>query len=112
MASSRVEVDFLDVLDACIADVRAGRQTLEGCLDEFPEHRSELEALLSAVAAIVPVHVTPDPARKLRARFDLVEELHRRRASAGLLGWLAALRPGVAGVALAALHAGGGSSAE
>src|SRR5439155_1437859 len=111
MAGSRVEVDFLDVLDACIVDVRAGRKTIERCLDEFPQHRAELATPLIAAAAIVPQRVAPDPGRKLRARVELVEELHRAGAGSGSPGWLAALRPRLAGVALAAFLAVGGSGA-
>jgi hypothetical protein len=68
--------ELLDVLDRCLADVRAGRRTVEDCLEEHRTHRAELEVLLLTAAAIVPSHAAPDPAAKLRARFALVEAIH------------------------------------
>src|SRR6186997_2062841 len=102
MAGPKVRADFLDVLDACILDVRAGRKTVERCLEEFPEHRAELAALLPTAAAIVSLPVTPDPARKLAGRVALVEELHRGRHAAGGAFGFPALRARLLGVAAAA----------
>jgi hypothetical protein len=112
MAEANLQTDLLAVLDQCIADVRAERKTIERCLDEYPEHRTELAALLPTAAAIIPASVMPDQAQKLRARYALVESIHREsQGSPGLLGRLAGLRRGLAGVAAAVVLATAGSGA-
>jgi len=57
-----------EVLDACIADIRSGRRSVDDCVASHPEHRTELERLLPIVTAIQPPLVGPDPVRKIQAR--------------------------------------------
>src|SRR5437667_12856419 len=97
---------LLDVLDECIADLRAGRKTIQDCLDANPTHRAELVMLLPVAAAIVPVVVEPDPVHKLHARHALVEALHRDAVrETGLFAPLAGIRNRIAAVAAAAVLA-------
>ena len=97
---------LLDVLDECIADLRAGRKTIQDCLDANPTHRAELVMLLPVAAAIVPVDVEPDPVHKLHARHALVEALHRDAVrETGLFAPLAGIRNRIAAVAAAAVLA-------
>ena len=111
MPGRNANSDLLNALDESIVDVRAGRKTIEQCVQDFPQHRSELQVLLPVAATIVPTPVVPDPGRKLRARVELVEELHRQRAKVGVLGAVGALQRRLAGVALAVLLGIGGSGA-
>jgi hypothetical protein len=103
---------LLDVLDACITDIRAGRKTIQDCLDANPVHRAELAMLLPVAAAIVPVDVEPDPIHKLHARHRLVEAIHQDTVrESGLFVPLSGLRNRIAAVAAAVVLALGGSGA-
>jgi len=108
-----VRTELLDVLDQCLVDIRAGRKTIERCLEEHSAHRAELDLLLRAAAAIVPSRVVPDPAAKLRARYAIVEAMHRDTEArpSGLVIALIGLRRRVAGVAAAMVLAVAGSGA-
>src|SRR6059036_686507 len=112
MAELSQTTDLLDLLEACISDVRAGRKTVAACLAEYPEHRAELELLLPTAAAIAPLSVEPDQARKLGARYEFVEALHReiggRPREPFLLG---GLRRRFVSLAAAVVLAVGGSGA-
>ena len=88
--------NFDEVLDACVADIVAGRRSVAECLDEWPQFSEQLEPLLEAAAEMhrVPrvAETPPDPAR--RARFmaalgETPQQPPRRaplRALAALLG--------------------------
>src|SRR5436190_5151824 len=112
MAELSQKTDLLDLLDVCISDVRAGRKTVGACLAENPEHRAELEQILPAAVAIVPLSVNLDPAEKLRARYEFVEALHGEVAG----GWrepllFGGLRRRLVSLAAAVVLAVGGSGA-
>ncbi len=112
MAELSSKTAFLDALDRCIADVRAGRKTIGQCLDEYPQYRGELAPLLATAAAIVSPRLTLDPAQKLRARYAFVEALHDEASGQpAALGVFARLQRRVAGVAVAAILAVAGSGA-
>ncbi len=86
--------DLTDILDSCLADIRAGRCTLAECLEEYPEHRADLEALLPVMLAISPPPVRIDPRRKLVARARFIEAIHEDPPVPWWRQFLSALGPG------------------
>jgi hypothetical protein len=89
---------FEDVLTECIDDVKAGRVSMEECLNRYQSMRERLEPLLKiALAVQEPPAVSPSPDFKLRARMQLMEHIHEKQ---GLDRWpwsrhrkVATLRP-------------------
>jgi hypothetical protein len=72
---------FEDILAQCIEDIKAGRASIEGCLDRYPSLREQLEPLLRIALGIRETpDVKPSPAFKLRARVRLMDQIHERRA--------------------------------
>lgn len=70
-----------DILAQCIEDVKAGRSSIEDCLAKYPSMRKELEPLLRiAISIQEPPDVKPSPAFKVRARVQLMEQIHAKRA--------------------------------
>jgi hypothetical protein len=70
--------DFDAILDRCLADITAGRETVESCLQNYPTHAERLVALLkTAQQARVAPRPTPLPTDKRRA----LESRLLRRAS-------------------------------
>jgi hypothetical protein len=68
---------FEDILVQCIEDIKAGRSSVEDCLDRYPSMRGRLEPLLRiAVAIPEPRDVKPSPAFKLKARVWLMDQIH------------------------------------
>ncbi|HJX68782.1 MAG TPA: DUF5667 domain-containing protein, partial [Dehalococcoidia bacterium] len=68
---------FEDVLVQCIEDIKAGRSSVEDCLDRYPSMRGQLEPLLRiAVAIPEPRDVKPSPGFKLKARVWLMDQIH------------------------------------
>ena len=66
------EKEFNNILDDCIDRLLIRGETLQQCLDSYPEHSTELEPLLRmALAANEAVSVQPDPDFKARARYEL-----------------------------------------
>ena len=69
--------NFEEVLDACVADILAGRRTVAECLEEWPQHRRRLAPLLETAAAMQGVPRTAetpvDPASRARFRAALRE---------------------------------------
>ena len=41
------------ILDTCLERVRLGGESIEQCLDSYPEHASELEPLLRAALRVM-----------------------------------------------------------
>lgn len=73
---------FEDILVQCIEDIKAGRRSIEDCLDRYPSVRGQLEPLLKIALAISePRDVKPSPAFKLRARVWLMDQIHDRQAA-------------------------------
>jgi hypothetical protein len=72
---------FEDILVQCIDDVKAGRASVEGCLERYPALRQQLEPLLR-IALEVPgtPAVEPSPAFKIRARVWLMDRIHSTQA--------------------------------
>ena len=72
---------FEDILAQCIDDIKAGRCSVEDCLTKYPSMRKQLEPLLGVAIEIQePPDVKPSPAFKVRARVQLMEQIHARQA--------------------------------
>jgi len=66
-----------EILTQCIDDIKAGRASLEDCLDRYPDVRRELEPLLRVALSIKePDDIRPSDAFKVRARVNLMEHIH------------------------------------
>lgn len=64
--------DFSNILDECLQRLLAEDETVERCLERYPEHATELEPLLKmAVATSKALVVQPDAEFKARARYQL-----------------------------------------
>jgi hypothetical protein len=64
--------EFNNILDDCIERLLVRGETLQQCLDSYPEYAAELEPLLQmALATNEAVSVQPDPDFKARARYEL-----------------------------------------
>lgn len=74
-----------DILAECIEDVKAGRCSVEDCLGKCPSVSKQLEPLLRLALEIrEPPDVKPSPAFKVRARVQLMEQIHAMR---GVTKW-------------------------
>jgi len=72
---------FEDILVQCIEDIKAGRSSIEDCLDRYPSMREQLEPLLRIALEIrEPPDVKPSPSFKVRARVQLMDQIHGRQA--------------------------------
>ncbi len=72
---------FEDILAQCIEDIKAGRCSLEDCLTKYPSISKQLEPLLRVALEIrEPPDVKPSPAFKVRARVQLMEQIHAKQA--------------------------------
>lgn len=70
-----------EILIQCIDDVKAGRASLQDCLDRYPDVRHELEPLLRVALSIKePADICPSDAFKIRARVNLMEHIHASQA--------------------------------
>jgi Domain of unknown function (DUF5667) len=79
---------FEDILADCIEDIKAGRSSIEDCLDRYSSVREQLEPLLRiALEILEPPDIKPSPAFKLRARVRLMDQIHGRQV-AGKGPWL------------------------
>jgi len=76
-----VPMKIEDILAQCIEDIKAGRSSLEDCLAKYPSISKKLEPLLRIALEIrEPPDVKPSPAFKVRARVQLMEQIHAKRA--------------------------------
>jgi hypothetical protein len=72
---------FEDILVQCIDDIKAGRSTIEDCLDRYPSVREQLEPLLRIALEIrEPPEVEPSPSFKVKARAWLMDQIHGGQA--------------------------------
>ncbi len=70
-----------DILARCIEDVKAGRASVADCLAKYPSMSKKLEPLLRIALNIQkPPDVKPSTAFKVRARVQLMEQIHAKRA--------------------------------
>jgi len=71
---------FEDILAQCIEDVKAGRCTIEDCLDRHPSSRDQLKPLLRIALGIRGVpDVRPSAGFKVRARVRLMEKIRQQK---------------------------------
>ena len=74
-----------DILAQCIEDIRAGRSNVEDCLAKYPSISKQLEPLLRIAFEIrEPPDVKASTAFKVRARVQLMEQIHAMR---GVTKW-------------------------
>jgi len=72
---------FDDILVQCSEDIKAGRSSIEECLDRYPSVREQLEPLLRIALEIrEPPDVKPSPSFKVKARVWLMDQIHDRQA--------------------------------
>jgi len=72
---------FEDILVQCIEDIKAGRSSIEDCLDRYPSVREQLEPLLRIALEIrKPPDVKPSPSFKVKARVWLMDQIHGKQA--------------------------------
>jgi len=72
---------FEDILVQCIDDIKAGRSSIEDCLDRYPSVREQLEPLLRIALEIrEPPDVKPSPSFKVKARVWLMDQIHGKQA--------------------------------
>lgn len=72
---------FEDILVQCIDDVKAGRYSIEDCLGRYSSLRNRLEPLLRIALDIQPPpDIEPSAAFKIKARVQLMEQIHAGRA--------------------------------
>jgi len=68
---------FEDILSQCIEDVKAGRSSVEDCLNRYPSLREELEPLLRIALQIQELpDVTPSPSFKIKTRVWLADQIN------------------------------------
>lgn len=69
-----------DILAECIEDVKAGKSSVMDCLNKYPSVRKQLEPLLQLALDIQePPDIKPSPAFKVRARVQLMEQIHAEK---------------------------------
>lgn len=76
-----VDLDF--ILEDCLTRLAQG-ETLQACLERYPEQAAELQPLLAAAALLeAESHLNPSPAFKMRARAQLRDHMqaHPRQHS-------------------------------
>ncbi len=73
---------FEDILVQCIDDIKAGRSSIEDCLDRYPSMREQLEPLLRIALEIrePPPDIKPSSSFKVKARVWLMDQIHDRQA--------------------------------
>ena len=68
---------FEDILVRCIEDIKAGKSSIEDCLDRYPSMREHLEPLLKIALGIrEPPDVKPSPEFKVKARVWLMDQIY------------------------------------
>ncbi|MFO7773105.1 MAG: DUF5667 domain-containing protein [Dehalococcoidia bacterium] len=71
---------FEDILAQCIDNIKAGRCSIEDCLNRYPSLRKQLEPLLRVALEIrEPPDVKPSGSFKVKARVQLMEHIHDRQ---------------------------------
>ena len=84
---------FEDILVECIEDIKAGRSSIEDCLQRYPSNRERLEPLLRIALRVRPApDVSPSLAFRTRARAWLMEEI-QHRAAVSERAWLPSISP-------------------
>jgi len=109
--------EFNDILNECLERILTGEETLQQCLDRYPDYAAELEPLLrTAVAARELQSIEPDSEFRARARYQLRLEMDRIPSGRwqSILKWRPSLklqpRLAVTIVVVLALVLGGGTT--
>lgn len=103
--------EFNNILNDCLERLLVKGETIEQCLQSYPEHAAEIEPLLQmAMATKKAVAVQPSPEFKARARYQFQSALREVKPKRALpfFGWQPRWAVAVA-VVLAVLLAGGGT---
>ena len=102
--------ELADILNECL-DRLAGGESLQGCLDSYPQIAEELRPLLeTALAARKAIDIEPDPQFKARARYEIgaaVREAATRKRRP-FFSWQGRWVVAVASLFLVLLMTGGG----
>lgn len=97
--------DFGSIVDCCLEDIAAGRETLDSCLRRYPAHAAQLAPLLEVAERLRKMPVAPfmpvDKRRVLESRYlKRAAQVHSRatqRAAAPRQGvWQRGLMPVIA----------------
>ena len=68
--------EFNDILDKCLERLLTGEETVQQCLERYPEHTAELEPLLRTAAATRELQsIEPSSEFRARARYQLRLEM-------------------------------------
>lgn len=108
--------EFENILNDCLERLLVSGQTLEQCLERYPEHSGELRPLLETAQGInraATFQPRPEFREQARLRFRaaLREKSYRSKRSFLNLGWQARWATAMISVILALLLAGGGTVA-
>lgn len=69
-----------DILNECLENIITGKETVEQCLQRFPDHKAELEPLLRTAVMVNRVaDVKPSPEFRARARYQLQTMMAKSR---------------------------------
>lgn len=105
--------EFNNILDDCIERLLVKGQTIQQCLDSYPEHAAELEPLLQmALEANQAVSVQPDPDFRARARYEfnvLLQQAKSKRRTP-FLSWHPRWAVATAALLVVVLITGGGTA--
>ena len=107
----KADKKFDDILDECLERLLVGGETIEQCLQRYPEQAQELEPLLqTALEAKKASAIQPRDEFKARARYQFGSALQDTASRKGrpFFGWLPQWAT-VATIVLVLLLAGGGT---
>lgn len=80
--------EFENILDDCLERLLAKGETIEQCLQSYPEHAAEIEPLLkTAMATKQALAIQPRPEFKARARYQFQAALQEVKAKRALPFW-------------------------
>ncbi len=100
--------EFNNILDECLERLLVGGETLEQCLQRYPEQAAELKPLLETALAVKEASaIQPRAEFKARARYQLGSALRESPRVRRLLGWMPQWATVVV-LALVLVLAGGG----
>ena len=105
--------EFNNILDECLERMVLYGETLEQCLERYPEQAAELKPLLETVLAVKKASaVEPRPEFKARARYQFRSALQEKTAPKrrSFFGWLPRWATALT-IVLIVLLAGGGTVA-
>ncbi|MGD9394501.1 MAG: DUF5667 domain-containing protein [Dehalococcoidia bacterium] len=105
--------EFDNILNECLERITLGGETLEQCLERYPEQAEELKPLLETVLAVKKASVVePRPDFKAKARYQFRSALQEKAAPQRrpFFGWLPRWATALS-IVLIVLLAGGGTVA-